>query len=93
MPDRFQPMNLSINKPNKSHLQSSFQSWYASQVKKQIQQAPDQVSFPQTCIQALLSQYWLSGLLMLITTMYIKIRPEIVIYGFKAAGILHKIGT
>jgi len=36
--DRLQPMDLSVNKPIKSHLQSSFQAWYASQVKKQIQE-------------------------------------------------------
>ena len=34
-------MDLSVNKPIKTHLQSSFQEWYAAQILKQIIRAPN----------------------------------------------------
>ena len=39
--DRLQPMDLSVNNPIISRLQSSFQEWYASQIEKWIQWAPN----------------------------------------------------
>ena len=36
--DRLQPMDLSINKPFKDHMKTSFQMWYAQQVCLQLQQ-------------------------------------------------------
>ncbi len=42
--DRLQPMDLSINKPFKDQLKQSFQSWYASQIQKQIKTKTDSAS-------------------------------------------------
>ena len=39
--DRLQPMDLSVNKPFKAHLKQSFHTWYASQIKKQIEDNED----------------------------------------------------
>ena len=36
--DCLQPMDLSINKPFKDHMKTSFQTWYAQQVCLQLQQ-------------------------------------------------------
>ena len=89
--DRLQPMDLSINKPIKDCLKHSFQAWYASQIEKQIQQNPDSpvtpVDFRLSIIKPLHAQ-WLID-----TYDYIKSRPEIIVNGFKAAGIFDKIGS
>ena len=73
------------------HVASATQSWYASRVKKQIQQAPDSSLTPidmrLSVIKPVHAQWLIDAY------NYIKSRPEIVINGFKAAGILDKIGT
>ena len=38
--DKLQPLNISINKLMKDHLKSSFQQWYAQEVKKQLETVP-----------------------------------------------------
>ena len=84
--DRLQPMDLSVNKPIKSHLQSSFQAWYASQVKNKMQEPPGASLTPiDTRLSAIkpVHAQWLIH-----AYNYIKSRPEIIINGFKAAGIL-----
>ena len=42
--DLLQPLDLSVNKPFKDHLRHKFQSWYADQVFKELQEGknPDQ---------------------------------------------------
>ncbi len=84
--DRLQPMDLSVNKPVKDHLKRLFQMWYALQVEKQIRQNPGKSISPidlrLSVIKPIHAQ-WLYD--------YIKSRPDIVINGFKAAGILNKI--
>ena len=38
--DKLQPMDISVNKPVKDELIARFQSWYASEVKKQLEVVP-----------------------------------------------------
>lgn len=87
--DRLQPMDLSVNKPIKSCLQSSFQKWYASQIQKQIQQSPSSSLTPVDIRLSTIKPVHAKWLIE--DYDYIKSRPEIIINGFKAAGILEKI--
>ena len=42
--DKLQPMDISVNKPLKDELEARFQSWYSSEVEKQLEVVPvDQV--------------------------------------------------
>ena len=42
--DNLQPMGMSINKPVKDGMRTKFQTWYASEVQKQLKDVPvDQV--------------------------------------------------
>ena len=81
-------MDLLINKPIKGRLKNSFQTWYASQIEKQIREDPDSpitpVNFRLSTIKPLHAQWLIDAY------DYIKSRPQIVINGFKAAGILDK---
>ena len=86
----FSPWTSLLINPS-SHLQSSFQSWYASRVKKQIQQAPDSrltsIEMRLSVIKPVYAEWLIDAY------NYIKSQPEIINNGFKAAGILDKIGT
>ena len=84
--DRLQPMDLSVNKPIKSHLQSSFQAWYSSQVKKQMQEAPGSSLTPIDTRLSIIKPVHVQWLIDAYN--YIKSQPESIINGFKAAGIL-----
>ena len=84
--DRLQPMDLSVNKPIKSRLQSSFQAWYSSQVKKQMQEAPGSSLTPIDTRLSIIKPVHVQWLIDAYN--YIKSRPESIINGFKAAGIL-----
>ena len=87
--DRLQPMDSSINKPLKSHLKSSFQKWYASEIQKQIKDVAE--GSPLTPVDTRISVIkplhakWLMD-----AYDYIKSKPKIV-NGFKAGGILNRI--
>jgi hypothetical protein len=45
--DLLQPLDLSVNKPLKDHLRSSFQTWYSEQVSKQLEEGkePEDISY------------------------------------------------
>ena len=89
--DRLQPMDLSVNKPVKTHLQNSFQEWYAAQIQKQILRAPNSSLTPVDMRLSTIKPVHATWLIEAYN--YIKSRPEIVINGFKAAGILDRIGS
>jgi len=38
--DKLQPLDISIHKSMKDHLKTSFQQWYAQEVKKQVEIVP-----------------------------------------------------
>lgn len=74
--DRLQPMDLSVK-------------WYASQIQKQIQQSPSSSLTPVDIRLSTIKSVHAKWLIEAYD--YIKSQPEIIINGFKAAGILEKI--
>lgn len=75
--------------PFKDQLKSSFHSWYASQVKKQVQEGNAGALSPidlRLSIMKPLHTLWLIK-----AYNYLKNNPEIVVNGFNAAGILEKL--
>ncbi len=79
-------MDLSVNKPVKDCLKRFFQLWYALQVEKQIRKNPGKpIDLRLSVIKPIHAQWLIDAY------DYIKCRPDIVINGFKAAGILDKI--
>lgn len=81
--DKLQPMDISINKPVKDELKSRFQSWYASEVKKQLEHVPVhevKVDVTATSIKAR-SCKWIMA-----AWQAIEKRPEIAINGFQRLG-------
>ena len=89
--DKLQPLDLSVNKPLKDEMKQHFQSWYAEEVQKQLANgtAIQDVKID-TCTSVLKpkSANWLIGSL---DSLYQK--AEIVINGFKKAGILDALNT
>ena len=86
--DRLQPMDLSVNKPAKVFLRNCFQSWYANKIVVQLHQDVENLEPVDTRLSLIkpLHAEWLIQL-----HQYIKSRPDIVINGFRAAGILDKL--
>ena len=82
--DKLQPMDMSINKPMKDGMRTRFQTWYASEVQKQLKDVPvDQVKVgvTATAIKPLSAKWIIS------TWQEIENRPDLAINGFRAAGI------
>lgn len=75
---------LSVNKPAKEFLRSKFQAWYASQVSTQGQAGSviKPIDLKLSTVKPLGAK-WLIELYD-----YFKKRPEIIINGFKATGII-----
>jgi len=86
--DRLQPMDLPVNKPIKTHLQSSFQKWYVSQIQKQIVQAPNSSLTPVDTRLSVIKPIHAQWLVDAYNST--KNRPDIIVNGFRAAGILSK---
>ena len=86
--DKLQPMDECINKPMKHGMKNRFQSWYASEVQKQLKNVSvDQVKLD-VAVTAIkpLSANWIIS-----TWQEIESRPELAINGFQAAGILSAV--
>lgn len=88
--DLLQPMDLSVNKSAKSFLKNEFESWYAAQVCDQLSGSADinevKVDLSLNRMKPLGAK-WLTKLYD-----YMKTKPEIVIYGFREAGISSVFG-
>ena len=84
--DKLQPLDLSANKAAKDFLRQRFHHWYADQVKQQLQSDCNasivQVDM-RTIVMKELGVKWLSELYD-----YLRGRPEILVNGFKEAGIV-----
>ncbi len=81
--DRLQPLDVSVNKAAKEFLRSQFQTWYADKVADQMEGGK---SF--TPVDLKLSIVKPVGAKWLIKLYdYFKTKPEIIINGFKGAGI------
>ena len=88
--DKLQPMDVSINKPMKDGMRTRFQTWYASEVQKQLKDAPlDQVKVNVTAAAIKpLSANWVIS-----TWQEIENRPDLAINGFRAAGIVGAVAS
>ena len=86
--DRLQPMDLSVNKSAKNLLRNCFQSWYAAKIESQMKDGavtPRPVDMRISVVKPVHAQ-WLIQLYD-----HMKSQPQIIINGFRAAGILDKI--
>ena len=82
--DRLQPLDLSVNKSVKSHLRNEFQTWYAKKVCTQLQgeSKHEPVDLKLSTVKPL-GAGWMKS-----CYDYIKSKPDIIINGFREAGIL-----
>ena len=91
--DRLQPMDLGVNKPAKNFLRNCFQSWYATEIEKQMKQGDHATTTPKPpapvdmrlSVVKPIHAHWLIQLYN-----HMKSRPEIIINSFRAAGIIEK---
>ena len=84
------PLDISVNKPMKDHLKSKFQTWYASEMQKQLQTTPVadvKVDVAAATIKPQ-SAAWIVSAWQAIT-----MRPDIVVNGFCKAGIVDAIAS
>ena len=80
--DRLQPLDVSVNKAVKNRLRAEFQAWYARQVFHQRQEGQAKIIDLKMSAVKPLSAAWIES-----ACNYVKNKPEIVINGFKEAGI------
>jgi len=85
--NRLQPLDLSINKPVKDHLRSSFHDWYAVGLRKKVLTRDDDKKAVDLCLSLLkpLGFQWLENPCAYIQT------TDFVKNGFRAAGIAESI--
>ena len=87
--NKFQPLDLSVNKSAKSSITSKFNTWYAEQVTEQLTRgiaAPDiKVSLKLNDMKPLHAK-WICELYEEMQT-----KKDIIIQGFKSAGILEAV--
>ena len=87
--DLLQPLDLSVNKSFKDHLRSDFQSWYADQVSKQLQEGkrPEDIKVDtKLSIMKPLGVKWITS-----AFDYIKSQSGIIYGGFMKAGIVEAL--
>ena len=86
--DKLQPMDVSINKPVKHGMRTRFQTWYASEVQKQLKEVPVDnvnVSVAASVVKPLSARWIIS------TWQEIEQRPALALNGFRHAGILNAV--
>ena len=84
--DRLQPLDLSINKAAKDFLRDKFRQWYARQVSQSLQTAPENEIVPVKMPDGVLKELGAKWLVAFYD--YICSHPDLVVNGFKEAGIL-----
>ena len=84
--DKLQPLDLSVNKPLNDEMKKRFQDWYAEEVEKQLVGGTNikvVKVFTRMSILKPRSANWLIGALESLSK-----KPEIVLNGFRMAGIV-----
>ena len=80
--DQIQPLDLAVNKPAKDFVRAKFQDWYGDDICKQLEQGMNEiVDMQMSCMKRLTAQ-WMIDL-----HSYLASLPDIVINGFRTAGI------
>ncbi len=88
--DKLQPMDVSINKPVKHGMRTRFQTWYASEVHKQLKEVTVdnvKVSVAASVVKPLTGRWIIS------TWQEIEQRPALAVNGFRGAGILDSVAA
>ena len=84
--DKLQPLDLSVNKPAKDFMKSKFQEWYGQIICKQLEaQVEEEVDMRLTVMKPLFSNW------MIELYHYLQSKPNIIINGFNAAGIVNSL--
>lgn len=84
--DRLQPLDLSVNKPAKDFMKSQFQDWYGNIICKQlINKIEEPVDMRLTIMKPLMAQWAIH------MYEYFLSRPNIIINGYRAAGIIETL--
>ena len=84
--DLLQPLDLSVNKPLKDHLRSSFQHWYSEQISKQLREGKEQEDVKvdtRLSVMKPLGAKWITS-----AYDYLRSQSGIVHGGFVEAGIV-----
>ena len=81
--DKLQPLDLSVNKPAKDFMKLKFQDWYGSVICKQLDDGVDEAVDLRLSVMKPLCAGWCIDLFQ-----YLSSKPDIIINGFKAAGIV-----
>ena len=84
--DKLQPLDISVSKLFKEEMKNRFQAWYSEEVQKQLTSrtaVPDVKIDMRTSVLKPKSANWLIAVLDTLSQ-----KPEIIINGFKKAGIL-----
>lgn len=87
--DRLQPMDLSVNKPFKDQLKTSFQYWYSDQVRMQLMQIGEHrpVDLRLSVLKPMGAKWLINAFA------YIQDNPDIIKNGFKEAGITDALSS
>ena len=81
--DRLQPLDVSVNKAVKEYLRGKFQGWYAERVNSSLDSGTSDVVDLKMSIMKPLGAGWLMEM-----HDYLVSKPEIIVNGFKGAGLL-----
>ena len=81
--DVLQPMDLSVQKIVKNKLRSSFELWFADTIAEKIHEGEDVKVSTALSILKPLGAKWLVQ-----AHQYLKCNPEIILNGFKSAGLI-----
>lgn len=84
--DRLQPLDLSMNKAAKDFLRDKFRQWYAGEVAKNLTNGPNSGIIPIDMSAAVMKELGAKRLVSFYN--YISNRPELVVNGYKEAGIV-----
>lgn len=84
--DRLQPLDISVNKAAKDFLKRKFQEWYSEQIFRQLDQEiePDRLE-PVDLRMSLMKPLGAQWIISLCD--YLSSHPDIIVNGFKQAGI------
>ena len=80
--DRLQPLDLSVNKPAKDYMKRKFQEWYATIILKQLEDGINEPVDMRLALMKPLVSTWAIEMFDFFAS-----RPDIIINGFRAAGI------
>ena len=81
--DRLQPLDVSVNKPVKEFLRKQFHTWYAQQICQQLKNGSQVPIDLKLSTMKPLGAQWMIKL-----QDYLKTKPEFLVNGFKAVGIV-----